>query len=219
MRPLQLGGDFQAPLRLLCVGAHGDDIEIGCGGTLLQLARRHPHLDVTWVVLTATAERAREVEASAERFLADARTRSLVVERFRDGYLPYEAAPVKDCFERLKTRVAPDLVFTPGRHDWHQDHRFVSEVTWSTFRDHLILEYEVPKYDPEPESAPNVLVPIDDDVAELKAQHLLDAYASQGSKPWFTRDLFLGAMRLRGVQARVRFAEGFWARKLVLGAP
>jgi LmbE family N-acetylglucosaminyl deacetylase len=219
MRGLQVAGGRDDPLHVLFVGAHCDDIEIGCGGTILELARRHPHLAVQWVVLSATDERAREAQRSADRFLSGVRTRRLVVERFRDGYLPYESGRVKDYFESLKARVDPDVVFTPYRGDWHQDHRFIAEVTWSTFRDHLILEYETPKYDPEPGGAPNLLVPIDDDIAEAKVQHLLDAYVSQASKPWFTRDVLLAAMRLRGIQARVRFAEAFHARKLLLGPP
>jgi LmbE family N-acetylglucosaminyl deacetylase len=219
MRTLQLAGPRDRPLHVLCLGAHCDDIEIGCGGTILALARAHPHLVVDWIVLSADDERAREAERSADAFLSGVATRRLAVERFRDGYLPYHAERVKDYFEQLKTRVDPDVVFTPYRDDWHQDHRTVSELTWSTFRDHVILEYETPKYDPEPDGAPNFLVPLDDELAEAKVRHLLEAYPSQASKPWFTRDVFLGVLRLRGIQARVRFAEAFHARKIVLTAP
>jgi LmbE family N-acetylglucosaminyl deacetylase len=219
MRTLQLASPRNRPLRVLCLGAHCDDIEIGCGGTILMLARANPRLVVEWVVLSADDERAREAQRSADSFLSGVEMRQLVVERFRDGYLPYQAERVKDYFESLKARVDPDVVFTPYRGDWHQDHRFVAELTWSTFRDHMILEYETPKYDPEPDGAPNFLVPLDDDVAEAKVRYLLDAYQSQTSKPWFTRDVFLGALRLRGIQARVRFAEAFYARKVVLAAP
>jgi LmbE family N-acetylglucosaminyl deacetylase len=219
MRALQLAVKRDAPLHVLFVGAHCDDIEIGCGGTILELARWHPHLTVQWVVLSGTDERAQEAQRSADRFLSGVRTRQLVVERFRDGYLPYESGRVKDYFECLRACIDPDVVFAPHRGDWHQDHRFVAEVTWSTFRDNLILEYETPKYDPEPGGAPNLLVPIDDDIAEAKVQHLLEVYASQASKSWFTRDVFLAAMRLRGIQARVRFAEAFHARKLLLSPP
>lgn len=219
MRVLHLAEPRDRPLRVLCLGAHCDDIEIGCGGTILTLTRRHPRLVVDWVVLCADDERAREAQRSADCFLSGVETRQLVVERFRDGYLPYQGERVKDYFESLKTRVDPDVVFAPYRGDWHQDHRFVAELTWSTFRDHVILEYETPKYDPEPDGAPNLLVPLDDDIAEAKVRHLLDAYASQLSKPWFTRDVLLGALRLRGIQARVRFAEAFYARKLLLAVP
>ena len=216
MRALRFAAKHAGPLQVLCLGAHCDDIEIGCGGTLLTLARQDPGLAVEWVVLSGDDERAREAQRSADAFLAGVAARRLVVERFRDGYLPYQGERVKDYFEALKARVDPDVVFTPYRDDWHQDHRFVAELTWSTFRDHVILEYETPKYDPEPDGAPNLLVPLDDDVAEAKVRHLLACYASQASKPWFTRDVFVGALRLRGIQARARFAEAFYARKLVL---
>ena len=219
MKTLQLAGGPDAPLHALCIGAHCDDIEIGCGGTLRELARRHRQLSVHWVVLAATDERARESERSADRFLAGVAARTLTIARFRDGYLPYQAEPVKDYVQALAGERRPDLVFTPYRGDWHQDHRLVNELTWSTFRDHLILEYEIRKWDPEPTGAPNLLVPIDDELAEAKARHLVEAYASQASKPWFTRDAFLGAMRVRGIQVRARFAEAFYARTLLLGPP
>jgi LmbE family N-acetylglucosaminyl deacetylase len=219
MRPLSLAGVHDRPLRVLCLGAHCDDIEIGCGGTILTLARRVPRLAVEWVVLSGDDARAREAQRSADAFLSGVAARRLVVERFRDGYLPYQGERVKDYVESLKTRVDPDVVFAPYRADWHQDHRFVAQLAWSTFRDHLILEYETPKYDPEPGGAPNLLVPLEDDIAETKVRYLLDAYPSQASKPWFTRDVFLGGLRLRGIQARARFAEAFHARKLLLAAP
>lgn len=219
MLPLRLAPDRDRPLQALFLGAHGDDIELGCGATILELAGRAPGLSAHWVVLSATDERRREIEASAERFLAGARARELVIERFRDGYLPYEGGRVKDCFEALKGRVTPDVVFTHYRDDAHQDHRLVSELTWNTFRDHLILEYEVPKYDPEA-GAPSVFVPVGEAAAEAKARHLLEAYPSQAARPWFTRDTILAVMRLRGVQARApRYAEAFHARRLVLGGP
>jgi LmbE family N-acetylglucosaminyl deacetylase len=216
MQGLRLAGTGDRPLRVLCLGAHCDDIEIGCGGTILTLARRDPGLVVDWVVLSGDGERAGEAQRSADAFLSGVAARRLTVEAFRDGYLPYQGERLKEYFESLKRRGDPDLVFTPYRNDWHQDHRAVAELAWSTFRDHVILEYETPKYDPEPDAAPNLLVPLEDDIAETKVKHLLDAYASQAHRPWFTRDVFLGALRLRGIQARARFAEAFYARKLVL---
>jgi len=220
MLGLRLAAGRETPVRALFLGAHGDDIEIGCGGTILTLAGLYPNLSVHWMVLSGTDERAREVERSAGRFLAGVRSTELVVERFRDGYLPYDGARVKDCFEGLKARLAPDVVFTHFRDDWHQDHRLVCELTWNTFRDHLILEYEIPKYDPET-SSPNLFVPLDESVAEAKVGHLLEAYPSQtAAKPWFTRDTFLATMRLRAVQARAsRYAEAFHVRTAVLGGP
>jgi LmbE family N-acetylglucosaminyl deacetylase len=203
--------------RALLLGAHCDDIELGCGGTILELSRRHPDLTVHWIVLSSTPERAREAERSADRFLAALRSKEVVIERFRDGHFPYEGSRVKEYVETLKARLDPDLVFTHYRDDWHQDHRLVGEITWQTFRDHLILEYEIPKYDPDGGS-PNVFVHLDEVIAEAKVSHLLEAYASQASRPWFTRDTMLALMRLRGVQARAaRYAEGFHARKVVLG--
>ena len=216
MLDLRLGASA-GPLRALFIGAHCDDIEIGCGGTALELARRHPGLSAHWVVLSATEERAREAERSAARFLAGAGSRELVIERFRDGYLPYEGARVKDFFEGLKARVDPDIVLTHHRDDAHQDHRLACELTWNTFRDHLILEYEIPKYDGDT-GAPNVFVHLDEATAEAKVRHVMQSYASQASRPWFTADTLLATMRLRGVQSRApRYAEGFFARKLVVG--
>jgi len=217
MLGLRLAAGRETPVQALFFGAHCDDIEIGCGGTILTLAGLYPNLSVHWIVLSATDERASEAERSAGRFLAGVRSKQLVVERFRDGYFPYDGARVKDCFEGLKARLAPDVVFTHYRDDWHQDHRLVCELTWNTFRDHLILEYEIPKYDPET-SSPNLFVPLDSAVAEAKVGHLLEAYPSQAAKPWFTRDTFLTTMRLRGVQARApQYAEAFHVRKVVLG--
>ena len=204
------------PLRALFLGAHCDDIEIGCGGTVLELARRHPDMSAHWIVLSASEERAREGERAAARFLAGIARTAVAIERFRDGYLPYDGARVKDYFEALKPRVEPDVIFTPHRADAHQDHRMVSELTWSTFRDHLILEYEIPKYDGDT-GAPNTFVPLDDASAEAKVRHVIESYPSQAARPWFTPDTLLATMRLRGVQARApRYAEGFYAHKLVL---
>ena len=203
--------------RVLAVGCHADDVEIGCGATLLALSRARPGLRVTWVVLAAAGPRADEARASAGAFLVDAGSSEIRVHGFRDGFLPYVGGEVKDVFEGLKD-VEPDLIFTHARDDLHQDHRLACELTWNTFRDHLILEYEVPKYDPE-EGAPNVFVPVDDATAEAKARHLLEAYPSQAARPWFTRDTILAVMHLRGVQARApHYAEAFHARRLVLGA-
>ena len=214
MLELPLGRGEQ-PLRALFIGAHCDDIEIGCGGTVLELARRQPELSAHWIVLAATEERAREGERAAARFLAGVARTEVSIQRFRDGYLPYEGARVKDFFESLK-RIHPDVIFTHHRSDAHQDHRLVSELTWNTFRDHLILEYEIPKYDGDT-GAPNAFVPLDEATADAKVRHVMESYASQVSRPWFTADTLLATMRLRGVQARApRYAEGFYAHKVVL---
>ena len=206
------------PLLVLCLGAHCDDIEIGCGATLLEL-RSHREVIITWAVFTSNTRRAAELEQSAHAFLgADAPGR-LTVERHRDGFLPYVGAAVKDDFETLKGRVQPDLIFTHYRHDLHQDHRLVSELTWNTFRSHLILEYEIPKVDGDIGN-PNLYQPVSAEVCERKIAQLLSCYPSQSTKPWFTADLFRAMMRLRGMEcgSPSGFAEAFYARKLTLGS-
>jgi LmbE family N-acetylglucosaminyl deacetylase len=205
------------PLRVVAIGCHADDIEIGCGGTLLTLVERRPEVEVTWIVLSADGERRREAEASARVFLAGAATVDLRVESFRDGFFPHRGEEVKDWFETLKSSVDPDVIFTHSRHDRHQDHRLVSELTWNTFRRHLILEYEIPKYDGDLGS-PNVFVPIDPKVARRKAELIGEHFGSQSSKHWFDDELLLSLLRIRGVEASppTRYAEAFYGRKLSL---
>jgi LmbE family N-acetylglucosaminyl deacetylase len=205
------------PLRLLCLGAHSDDLEIGCGGTVLRLLAEHPGTEVTWVVLSAAGARETEARTSAERLLTGAGAQEIVLRDFRDGFLPYVGGAVKEFCEELKRRVSPDLVLTHTQHDLHQDHRLVWELTWNTFRDHLILEYEVVKYDGDL-GQPNLFVPLAEATARAKVRHLLDCFGTQRSKDWFTEDTFLALMRLRGVECRAqeRFAEAFHVRKVVL---
>ena len=209
-----------APLRrVLAIGSHSDDIEIGCGGTLLTLTRSNPECEVDWVVLAAAGERGGEARASAEEFLAAASVARVEVHSFRDGFLPYDGAEVKELFEDLKSRVDPQLVLTHTRHDLHQDHRLACELTWNTFRDHLILEYEIPKVDGDL-GTPNVFVPLTESVVEEKLTLLERHFPSQSGKHWFDRETFSGLMRLRGMEAVApeRFAEAFTGRK-VLFAP
>jgi LmbE family N-acetylglucosaminyl deacetylase len=203
-------------LQVLCVGAHCDDIEIGCGATLLRLSRERP-LAVTWFVLCSTPKRAAEVQASAARFLRGTRSYEVLIESMRDGYLPAQWAMAKDAFEALKRRPRPDLIFTHERDDRHQDHRAVCELTWNTFRDHTILEYEVAKYDGGL-GTPNVFVPVAGALARRKAQLLAASYPSQRGKPWFDDDAFLALMRLRGLECNAAggYAEAFHARKVVM---
>jgi len=209
---LELGGE--GPLHVLALGSHADDIEIGCGATLLRLARLR-ELDVHWVVLSASEERAAEARASAEAFLAGAAGSRVRVEGFRDAFFRY-GGEVKEYFEALKRDVTPDLILTHHGADLHQDHRLVAELTRNTFRDHLILEYEIPKYDGDL-GTPNVFVHLDEETAHRKVALLLESFPSQRSKPWFTEDLFLALMRLRGMEAASPsgFAEAFYGRKLV----
>ena len=206
-----------APLRILALGAHADDLEIGCGGTLLRLRQAYDDLRVHWVVIGCEEEeRAREAERSAHALVgADAVEVSLG--RYPDAFLPYRGEEVKRLFERLKGDVDPDVVLTHYRHDLHQDHRLVCELTWNTFRDHLILEYEVPKYDGDLGS-PNVFIHLDEAIAEQKIAHVLEHFPSQATRKWFTGDLFRSLLRIRGMESNSPsgFAEGFYARKLLV---
>jgi LmbE family N-acetylglucosaminyl deacetylase len=206
------------PLRLLCLGAHCDDIEIGCGGTILKLATAERKIEVHWVVFSSDERRGEEASRSAEAFLCGVTTKKVTVLRLRDGFFPYIGVDLKEQFEQLKAEFSPDLIFTHYRHDLHQDHRLVSELTWNTFRNHLILEYEIPKYDGD-FGSPNVFVPLDESVCRRKVDAILDAYQSQREKHWFSRDLFSAILRLRGMEANAcsGYAEGFYCRKAVLG--
>jgi LmbE family N-acetylglucosaminyl deacetylase len=200
---------------VLAIGAHADDIEIGCGGTLLRLAAAAPSARFHLAVLSATAERADEARSSAQRLLGDAV--AVEVADFRDGYLPYAGAALKERFDELGQRLHPDLVFTSFRDDLHQDHRLVSELTWNTFRDHLILEYEIPKFDGDL-GAPNAFVELDRATLDRKVEHLREAFPSQAGKGWFNDETFQALARLRGIECRAEsgYAEAFYARKLRL---
>jgi len=205
----------QGKARVLALGAHPDDIEIGCGGTLLRLAAERPDLEVTWAVFAATPERAVEARASAAGFLAGLQAPPrVVVHDFRDGFLPYSGAAVKERFEELKRVVSPDLVLTHYRDDRHQDHRLVSELTWNTWRSHFILEYEIPKYDGD-FGSPNFFAPLPPATVDRKVRLLLEHYRSQSGRSWFTADLFRAVTRIRGMEAAAPdgMAEGFYVRK------
>jgi LmbE family N-acetylglucosaminyl deacetylase len=206
-----------APRRILVLGAHADDIEIGCGGTLLRLFAERSPLEVKWVVFCATQERTREARESAAAFLEGVERKEVVVLDFRDGYLPYLGAAVKDAFEELKRGFSPDLVFTHYRDDRHQDHRLVSELTWNTWRDHLVLEYEIPKYDGD-FGTPNVFFHLSEATLDRKIDLVLHHFATQAGKHWLTRDLLRSVARLRGMEcvAPERLAEAFYGRKVVL---
>jgi len=204
--------------RILCLGAHSDDIEIGCGGTMLHLLRAHPHCEVTWIVFSAKGNRKREAVASATRFLVGARTRMIRTKSFRESFFPYRGEDIKVFFEQLKVLVSPDLIFTHYRHDLHQDHRVICELTWNTFRRHQILEYEIPKYDGD-RGQPNVYVPLSQELCDAKVKYLMDGFSTQRSRQWFSEDTFYSLLRLRGVESNGsdRYAEGFYGRKVVLG--
>jgi LmbE family N-acetylglucosaminyl deacetylase len=202
--------------RVLAVGAHADDIEIGCGGTLMTLLRTEPGVHVTWFVLAASGERADEARASAASFLADAESVDVRILGLRDGFLPY-GPEAKEAFEQIKAEIEPQLVFTHTRNDLHQDHRLACELTWNTFRDHVILEYEVPKFDGDL-GRPNVYVGLTEEVANEKVNLLHSHFPSQSGRHWFDAETFLGLMRLRGMEGRCRdrYAEAYYGRKIVL---
>jgi LmbE family N-acetylglucosaminyl deacetylase len=203
-----------APLRLLCLGAHCDDIEIGCGGTILDLAAAARRLELYWLVFSSDEQRKLEAQRCAELFLSNAKVREIKILSFRDGFLPYQGAAVKEVFEEMKSQFSPELILTHYRHDLHQDHRLISELTWNTFRNHLILEYEIPKYDGD-FGTPNLFVPLDSSTCQRKIDHIVEAFPSQARKQWFSRELFSSVLRLRGMEANAAsgYAEGFYCRK------
>jgi LmbE family N-acetylglucosaminyl deacetylase len=217
MLPLALGRSGASKASLLAIGAHPDDIEIGCAGTILKLIEQAAVSNICWVVLSGEGVRADEARRSAEALLDDAPRSKLVVCDFPDGFFPYEGQRIKEFFERLKVDLSPDVVFTHQRADLHQDHRLTCELSWNTFRDHLILEYEVPKYDGDM-SAPNAFVPLPERLGERKIDHLMSHFSSQASKRWFREDLFSSLLRLRGMECNSpsSYAEAFFCRKAVL---
>ena len=206
---------FEQLTSVLCLGAHSDDIEIGCGGTVLKLTEQFPACQFHWVVFGAGGVRAEEAEASASRYLSQAGSKLVLIKDYRDGFFPYVGADIKDFFEDLKGRVEPDLIFSHHGRDLHQDHRLISELTWNTFRNHVILEYEIPKYDGDLGS-PNFFVHLEESHRARKMGYLLESFKSQSSKPWFTEDTFNGLMRLRGMESNApsKYAEGFYSRKM-----
>jgi len=214
---LKLDRGAKDALQILCLGCHSDDIEIGCGGTILRLGEEFPNCVFHWVVFSANAARAEEAQRAAAQFVDPSRLKGPVLKTFRDGFMPFVAADIKNVFEELKQAVSPDLIFTHNRKDAHQDHRLISELTWSTFRDHLILEYEIPKYDGDI-GKPGVFVPLPSEVCEKKIHLIIDTFRSQSSKRWFQREVFLSLMRLRGMECNATsgYAEAFYVRKLVL---
>jgi len=215
------GFDFvprsSSPFRLLCLGAHSDDIEIGAGGFVLELLRSHRAVDIDWVVFSASGQREREARRSAAMFTRGARRCRVHTHAFRDGFFPYDAN-VKQSFEELKP-VDPDIVLTHYRHDRHQDHRMLSDLAWNTFRDHLVFEYEIPKFDGD-FGIPNLFMPITSEVCARKIEYLTAAFGTQRDKDWFTDETFKGVMRLRGMECRAPegYAEAFYSRKVVLSS-
>ncbi|MBV9559037.1 MAG: PIG-L family deacetylase [Bradyrhizobium sp.] len=217
MRALQIAGRGER-LSVLCLGAHSDDIEIGAGGTLLGWLDQGIRLDVHWCVLSGVDERGREARASAADFLAEAAARTIEIKSFRDGFFPEQGEEIKIWFETLKSRVNPDVILAHRQDDAHQDHRQVNRLVWNTFRDHLVLEYEIPKWDGDI-GRPNFYVPVPASIMKRKVDLLMAHFGSQRSKQWFDPETFFGLARLRGMECRAseRYAEAFVARKLSLG--
>ena len=205
------------PIKILCLGAHSDDIEIGCGGTILRLLSEYDDVEVHWVVVGSSGQRDGEALAGAEKFLAKAKKKEIMIEHFKSSYFPYRGEEIKDFFEKLKDRISPDIIFTHYRHDLHQDHRVISELTWNTYRDHLVFEYEIMKYDGDIGS-PNVFVHLDETLCRKKIRFIMDSFKTQREKDWFTRDAFLSLLRIRGIESKApgQYAEGFYCRKVVL---
>jgi LmbE family N-acetylglucosaminyl deacetylase len=216
MRALSLGGRG-AHLSLLCLGAHADDIELGAGGTLLTWIEQGLKLDVFWCVLSGSGERSKEAQDSAREFLQGTLSQHIEVAQFRDGYFPAQRENIKGWFEDLKARINPDVILTHCREDAHQDHRDVAAHTWTTFRDHVIFEYEVPKWDGD-HGAANIYVPLRREVMQRKIALIMKHFVTQRAKHWFDEEVFWGMARLRGMECKApeRYAEAFIARKLRL---
>ena len=217
MRAFQIAGRGER-LSVLCLGAHSDDIEIGAGGTLLSWIDQGIRLDVHWCVLSGIDQRGIEARASANDFLAEAVGRTIEIMNFRDGFFPEQGEQIKIWFEGLKARVNPDVILAHRENDAHQDHRQVSRLVWNTFRDHLVLEYEIPKWDGDM-ARPNLYVPVSSSAMKRKVDLLMAHFGSQRSKHWFDPETFFGLARLRGMECRAgeRYAEAFIARKICLG--
>jgi LmbE family N-acetylglucosaminyl deacetylase len=208
--------DRTGGLKILCLGAHCDDIEIGCGGTIIRLVEEYEIRQLKWIVFTSSEERADEARRSAESFMKECKEKEIIIKKFKDGFLPYEAEKIKNLFEELKA-FDPDIIFTHYRNDLHQDHRTICELTWNTFRTHQIFEYEIPKYDGDL-SSPNFFVTLNKEVAKSKVDIITKCFQSQAGKQWFDKDTFFAMMRIRGIESAspTKFAEGFYVRKSIL---
>ena len=218
MLTLNLPQNGTSRFKVLCLGCHSDDIEIGCGGTILQWLSSHKNLEIVWVVFSSGgSEREKEARASAELFLEQAKKKEVMIKDFRDSFFPFDGINIKTVFEDELKKTSPDVILTHNRRDAHQDHRQIGELTWNTFRDHLILEYEIPKYDGDM-GQPNVFVHLNTEASKKKVSYLMEAFQSQRSKHWFQEDTFFSLMRLRGMECNAPsgHAEAFYCHKLVL---
>ncbi|MEH1914155.1 PIG-L deacetylase family protein [Nostoc sp.] len=215
MIQLSLNKIEESEYKILCLGSHCDDIEIGCGGTILKLIENYQDVVIYWVVFSSNEQRAEEATTSANLFLEEIPVKKIIIKNFRDGFLPFQGIEVKECFEQLKQEFSPDIIFTHHRDDRHQDHRLISDFTWNTFRNHLILEYEIPKYDGDL-GIPNFFVHLNETLCHRKIQYILDAFATQNNKQWFTEETFRSILRIRGIESNSpsKYAEAFYCRKI-----
>lgn len=203
------------PLKILCLGAHPDDIELGCGATLLKIISSCAVDKIKWIVFTSNKLREKEARQSAKMFLSMVEDKDIIVKNFKDGFLPFSATEIKEYFEEIKHEFNPDIIFTHFRNDRHQDHRLVSDFTWNTWRNNLIMEYEIHKYDGDL-SNPNFYVPLEEKFLNKRNNILLTVFKSQTSKQWFDELNFKALPRLRGVESAKKFAEAFYVRKIIL---
>jgi LmbE family N-acetylglucosaminyl deacetylase len=204
-------------LKILCLGSHADDIEIGCGGTILRLIDEMDSTQFYWVVFSGNKKRSEEARESANAFLKEAKSKKIDIQQFRESYFPFTGVPIKNYLEKLKKQFSPALIFTHHRNDAHQDHRLISDLTWNTFRDHFILEYEIPKYDGDL-GTPNLYVHLSEPIVRKKIGHIIDIFRSQKQKQWYTEETFRSVLRIRGVESNSPsgYAEAFHCRKIVI---
>jgi LmbE family N-acetylglucosaminyl deacetylase len=216
MQKINLFKENKQP-KILCLGSHSDDIEIGCGGTILRLTEEYPQAQFKWIVFSAESIRAEEAYKSAKLFLTNTENEVIDIQNFRDSYFPFVGAEIKDYFAKLKTDYNPDLIFTHYKHDAHQDHRLIGELTWTAFRNNLILEYEIAKYDADL-AIPNLYVYLDESKVEKKITNICEIFKSQSDKEWFGKETFKALMRIRGLESNSpsKFSEAFYCRKMVV---
>ena len=215
MLGMKLNKNNNQDIKIICFGAHCDDIEMGCGGTLLSILKKYKNVEVYWVVLSSNLKRGEEARSSADVFLKYVKRKTIEINKFRNGFFPYDGGEIKKYFEMLKDRFSPDLIFSHYRNDLHQDHRMVSELTWNTFRNHLILEFEIPKYDGD-FGTPNFFVPLHPSICKNKVISILKIFKTQADKHWLTEDLLYSILRVRGMEcvSPSNYAEAFYCRKL-----